>query len=116
MSRLDEFRVFVRKYPQLAIAVESKKTSWQEIYERWVLYGEAEDVWVEYSARQSEEKSNQLGLDGVKNILNNLKKIDPNKVNNTLNSVQKVIQIAQSVAGPKLPSTNITNAFSDWWD
>ena len=61
--------------------------------------------------------SNILNNEGIKNTLDYIKKIDPNKINNTLNNMQKVIQIIQTFTGNKgvtIPSS--TNAFSDWWD
>lgn len=118
MSRLDEFREFVKKYPLLKDEVQSKNRSWQDIYEEWVLYGES-DSWEKYKIvdNANNQNSNSVigGFEGIKNVFSNIKKIDPNKVNNTLNSVQKVLQIAQTVTGSKVTPT-ITNSFSDWWE
>ena len=37
--------------------------------------------------------------------------------NKTLNTVQKVIQIAQTFSGPKgTPSIPTSSIYSDWWD
>lgn len=117
MSRMDEFRQFVKEYPLLKEAVKAKERSWQDIYEEWVLYGEASDSWVKYKETETTTpSSNQFSFDGIKNMLGNIKKVDPEKINNTLNSVQKVLQIAQSVTGVKQGGSVISNQFSDWWD
>ena len=60
---------------------------------------------------------NTFNMDNMKNVLGYVKNINPDKVNRTLNNVQKVIQIVQTVSGPK--SVNIpesSSVFSDWWD
>ena len=120
MSRLDEFRVFVQKHPLLRDEVKSQNRTWQSIYEEWVLYGEGNDFWKAYEAplqtQDTTPKPTLFGADGVKSVINNIKKVNPEKLNNTLNSVQKVIQIAQSVTGTKQASAILPTAYSDWWD
>lgn len=129
-SRMNEFKKFVSLHPLLRDEVKNGKRTWQNIYEEWVLYGESETIWGKYvivdnkgddtiSNRESKSMSfsNILNNEGIKNTLDYIKKIDPNKINNTLNNMQKVIQIIQTFTGNKgvtIPSS--TNAFSDWWD
>lgn len=117
MSRLDEFRVFVKKYPLLKEEVINKRRTWQSIYEEWVLYGEDSQSWESYKEDTNQENNSPIkdGFSSIKDVFTNIKKIDPNKVNNTLNSVQKVLQIAQSVTGSKTIN-NIPSTFNDWWD
>lgn len=117
MSRLDEFRVFVKKYPLLKEEVINNKRTWQSIYEEWVLYGDDSSNWGKYKEDVVENNTTPIkeGLSSIKDVFTNIKKIDPNKVNNTLNSVQKVLQIAQSVTGSKTIN-NIPSGFNDWWD
>lgn len=125
MSRMDEFRAFVQKHPLLRDEVNSNKRTWQSIYEEWVLYGEGLDSWKVYEGplentstepTEKKEKVKKIGMDGVKQVFNNIKKVNPEKLNNTLNSVQKVIQIAQSVTGPKAAAAIAPTVYSDWWD
>jgi hypothetical protein len=116
-SRLDEFREFVNKYPLLRDEVKTGNRTWQNIYEEWVLYGE-KDNWNQYREAKSDTKSTEINTDNIKNILGYIKKINPDSINKTLNTVQKVIQIVQTVGGPKgvgsIPSS--TSLYSDWWD
>lgn len=124
-SRMEEFRKFVSVHPLLRNEVKEGKRSWQEIYEEWVLYGDGDKNWGSYKTIQenNEEKETKqdflsaMKLDNVKNVINYVKKINPDKVNNTLNSVQKVIQIIQTVGGGKSVSVpKGTSVFADWWD
>ena len=50
-SRMDDFRKFVRKYPKLKDEVRDGKTTWQSIYEEWVLYGDKND-WSKYEEKK----------------------------------------------------------------
>ena len=120
-SRMNEFREFVRKYPLLKETVHNGQNTWQTIYEEWVLYGE-DDRWNQYLQRETkkenEQKTNNLSFNGVKKVFDYAKNINPDNLNKTLNNVQKVIQIAQTVSGNKTISApvNAVSTFSDWWD
>ena len=120
-SRMNEFRAFVNKYPKLREEVRGGKKTWQNIYEEWVLFGEenfgsyrAEDI---QNVKNAVLNSN-INLDSVKNVVNYIKKINPDDLNKTLNTVQKVIQIAQTVGGNKAGNIVplVGSAYSDWWD
>lgn len=122
-SKMDQFREFVSKHPLLRDEVRSGKRSWQNIYEEWVLYGEGDKEWEGYKEtkkKPEETKTNQEPQslnDSVKNILSYVQKINPDSLNKTLNSVQKVVQIAQSFGGKSsVPTSFISSAYNDWWD
>ena len=56
-------------------------------------------------------------MDSVKNVIGYIKKINPDDLNKTLNTLQKVIQIAQTVGGAKGGTAPIvSSAYNDWWD
>lgn len=126
MSRMNEFREFVSIHPLLRDEVKNGKRTWQNIYEEWVLYGDDASIWKEYLSENNEEKARKkeqgvlegvLNTDGIKNILGYVKNIKPDKVNSTLNNIQKIIQIVQTVGGSKQVSVpNVSSVFSDWWD
>lgn len=123
-SRMDEFRSFVMKYPKLRDEVNNGKRTWQSIYEEWVLYGDKTD-WSKYQDHEIKQNVNEskksgsvtLSVDTIKNIAGYLKKINPDDLNRTLNTVQKVIQIVQTVGGNKAGNINLGNSvYNDWWD
>ena len=43
MSRMEEFRAFVNKYPLIKNEVRDGNKTWHNIYEEWVLFGETSD-------------------------------------------------------------------------
>ncbi len=111
-SRMDEFRQFVSKYPKIRDDVTSGKKTWQNIYEDWVILGEQSDVWNIYK-EQKKETIDFLSSDNLKNIMSYVKKINPDSISKTLNTIQKVLQISQSFGG----RTSIYNAnYNSWWD
>ena len=122
-SRMNEFREFVQKHPLLNDDVHKGANTWQSIYEEWVLYGE-DNRWDKYlkpeekTKTKPEEKVNNISFGNVKKVFDYVKKINPDNLNKTLNNVQKVIQIAQTVSGNKTISApvNAISTFSDWWD
>lgn len=120
-SKMNEFREFVKKHPLLRDEVKNGKNNWQNVYEEWILYGAEDTKWNNYSEEKPVKKTidpKSLNLDNVKNVLGYVKKINPDNLNKTLNNVQKVIQIAQTVGGGKSVAAPVAaaSAFSDWWD
>ncbi|HOA78219.1 MAG: spore coat protein YlbD [Bacilli bacterium] len=123
-SKMDEFRDFVRRHPKIRDDVRAGRRTWQNIYEEWIIYGEGDAQWNDYreaprggSSADNRGNNISLSIDSIKNIFGYIQRIDPDKLNRTLNSIQKVIQIAQTF-GPK--QTNrvpyITTPYNDWWD
>lgn len=127
-SRMEEFRKFVSKHPLLKKEVRQGNFTWQNVYEEWTLYGEEDESWKKYELENKQEVNNindvndqtsnsTVNLDSIKSIVNYVQKINPDSLNKTLNSVQKVIQIAQTFSGSKTPSIIQPNSlYSDWWD
>lgn len=113
MSRMEEFRSFVNKYPKIKDDVINKTRTWQNIYEDWVILGENNEVWNKYKEPISKIGTDFLSSDGMKQIIGYLKKINPDSISKTLNTIQKVLQISQSFGG----RTGIYNAnYNSWWD
>ena len=123
-SQLDEFKSFVRKYPGLKNDVRSGKATWQSIYEEWYLYGEDDSQWEKYKEvtqesnqsapatdkTKSETKSTTTsnsssatlsGTEMMAQAFQYLQKMDMNKVQQTMTTVQKFIQHFQTMQGGK---------------
>lgn len=110
MSRMEEFRSFVNRYPKIKEDVSNGKRTWQSVYEDFVILGENNDIWNKYKETKGIDF---LSSEGLKNILGYVKKINPDSISKTLNTVQKVLQISQSFGG----RTGIYNAnYNSWWD
>ena len=86
-SKLDEFKAFIKKHPLLKQDVISKKKTWQELYEDFVLLGEDGMVTNTPSTEKKIEK-----------------KEGSTQVTKTVTSIQKVLELfgsfgASSTAG-----------------
>lgn len=120
-SRIDEFREFVKKYPKIKDDVKNGVKTWQVLYEDWVMLGEEDSVWDIYKETTSKADIGSKKLDdllttsNIKNIIEYVKKINPDSISKTLNTIQKVLQITQSFGGK--PTPNLYNAnYNSWWD
>ena len=120
-SRIDDFREFVKKYPKIKDDVKNGVKTWQVLYEDWVMLGEDDSVWDIYKETSSKADIGSKKLDdllttsNIKNIIEYVKKINPDSISKTLNTIQKVLQITQSFGGK--PTPNLYNAnYNSWWD
>ena len=123
-SRMDEFRAFLTKYPGIVEDVKNGNHSWQQMYENWVVLGENDASWQKYQTapvlKETEQKAKSntiealLSSTSLKNVVNYVKKIDPDSISKTLNTVQKVLQITQSFGGR--PTGIYNNNYNSWWD
>ena len=115
---MEEFKKFVRRHPELRNAVREKKATWQSLYEEWFLYGEADSQWDQYkeaAARNeangkaksssdakttTEKSSGTMGTaEMMAQAIQYIQKMDMNKVQQTMGTVQQFIQIFQTMQG-----------------
>lgn len=87
MSKIDEFKSFVKKHPKLITYVKDGKTTWQKFYELYDLYGDTPDIWKEYLEPAIITGSTV----GVSDIFNVIKNINLDEFQNGINNVQKVL-------------------------
>lgn len=101
--KVNEFKEFVRKNPQLIKEVRAEKTTWQELFEDWYILGEDDPRWDEYKTSTNsttnetsdeDSKSNQAFLN---NILNSLKKMDMNQVQYYIGQLHDALGTAQNL-------------------
>ena len=111
---MDEFRDFVSRHPAVREEVVKGKRTWQSIYEDWVIMGEESDIWKPYKKEETKEGIDLLSSDNIKNIMNYVKKINPDSISKTLNTVQKILQITQGI-GSKQPGIYNAN-YNSLWD
>ncbi len=115
-SRMNEFRDFVGRFPKVREEVISGKRTWQSIYEDWVILGENNSIWDQY--KKIEEKKESIDLlssENIKNIMGYIKKINPDSISKTLNTVGKVLQITQGLGTKQAPGLFNAN-YNSWWD
>lgn len=103
-QKLDEFKEFVKKHPLIKQEVYSKRKTWQQLYEDYVILGDEafsdyekkEEEKVSSSNTGSSEKKNTQTEDMIKSIIGYVKKIDPDQVTKTVTSIQKVLELLGS--------------------
>ncbi len=96
MSNVDNFKSFVRKNPTLVTFVRNGTMSWQKFYELYDLYGEENKVWDDYLKKEPEEKTTASNSPSksslsIANIIEMAKKMDANKLQEGITSIQKAI-------------------------
>lgn len=93
MAKMDDFKFFVKKNPNLVNYVRNDTMSWQKFYELYDLYGEDENIWGEYlgSRNASSNKVEKKSTSRFSDILDIAKNIDANKLQDSISSVQKAI-------------------------
>ena len=115
MQRVEEFKDFVREHPGLKQVVREGKSTWQKLYEEWYLYGADDAQWKHYKAeKETEEKSESSsmeetaakfdvtnGVEVMTQAFEYLQKMDIDKVQKTMGTVQQFIQIFQTMQGGK---------------
>lgn len=98
---IQEFKSFVKKNPSMIKFVKSGEMTWQKFYELYDLYGEDENVWTPYLKEKEEntskEETKTTSNIGFSDILAYLKQADLSKIEESINSVQRVIGVLQDL-------------------
>lgn len=94
MSKIDEFKLFVRENPRFINKVKENKTTWQSLYEMYDIYGSDNKVWDEYLKEETESKeTNKNNKTTINDIINMAKNMDVDKVQEGITSIQKAISL-----------------------
>lgn len=104
MDKLEEFRKFAATKPHLKELIKDKKMTWQELYERYDIYGPEDEVFQhkeetfqENSKTQDEEEKKE----GIGSIIDALSGFDAEKISEGLNGVKKILNILNEVSKPE---------------
>ena len=97
MNKKEEFKMFVSKHPDLVSIVESRKHTWQELYEVYDLYIDDETAWSNYLNKATSTKDSSIASIGELTKL--FKNIDIESVQKYINTAQKAIGIVQELTG-----------------
>lgn len=93
MGKKDEFKVFVRQHPELIKYVEDNSMTWQDFYELFDLYGDSSNVWDKYFNNNINVSNNIRWFD----IINSLRNIDVDKVQEGITSLQKALGLVSDL-------------------
>ena len=94
MSKIEDFKSFVRENPKLINYVKNNKKTWQNFYELYDIYGNDNEVWNEYLKDKPEEtNSTKKNSSTLNEIINMAKNMDVDKVQEGITSIQKAIAL-----------------------
>lgn len=97
MSKIDNFKSFVKNNPSLITHIKNNTMSWQKFYELYDLYGPDNSIWNEY-INTTNTSSNNTTTESKKtnkftDLLDMAKNVDTNKLQDGISSVQKAIAL-----------------------
>ena len=95
VSKKEEFKSFAKENKHLIKLVNDGSTTWQKLYETYDIYGSDDKVWEQYKTTKKETTKT---TDGVKNILNNIKNIDMDKLEENITGIQKALDFLEEIA------------------
>jgi hypothetical protein len=98
MKNVDNFKIFVRKHPELISYVKNNEMTWQKFYELWYLYGEDDNTWNKYI-----KPNNSVSITDFrfKDIVNMVKGINLDAAQKSITNIQKAISLVQDIIGNK---------------
>lgn len=96
MSKIAEFKDFVKTNPTLLKYVNNNEMSWQKFYEMYDIYGSDNSIWDKYLSKQDVtiETSKTVGF---ADVLGWLKNIDLDSFQDNINSIQRVVGVLQDL-------------------
>ena len=95
----EDFKLFVRRNPNIASHVNNNEISWQRLYELYNLYGENSSVWNNYlnPVETSIPKVTPANEQAFKDLINMVRNVDLEKVRQGIQGVQKTISLVQDL-------------------
>lgn len=85
MSKIDEFKSFVKKNPSLVKKVNDGSMTWQKFYEMYDLYGEDNNIWKSYLEGAS--------VAGISDLISYFKNLNLDSIQNGVNNIQRVLGV-----------------------
>lgn len=95
MSKLEEFKLFIKDKPHLYDYVQSGDMSWQKYYELYTLYGEHPDIWKKYKPKEESVTTDVSNATVVTDIVNMVKSINLDQVKDAIKAVSNAISLFQ---------------------
>lgn len=95
MDKIGEFKQFVKDNPSLFNYVKDKKMTWQNFYEMYDMYGTDDSIWKDYLNKNDE--SDAIKALGVTDFFTFLKNINMDKMQESINSIQRVLGVLEDL-------------------
>ena len=107
MSKIEEFKSFVKDNPRLIKYVRNNEMTWQKFYEIFDLYGNEESAWKEFLTFPAtvEAVNATEASSATADFMSWIKSINLDSVREGVNSIQRVIGVMQDFSGSKTTKT-----------
>lgn len=112
MNNKENFKMFVRSNPVLIKYVKNDEMSWQKFYEIYDLYGEDDNAWKDYLKNEdaiASASSAVVAATGINGILNWIKNIDLDSVQEGVANLQRVVGVFGDISNKS--DTKETNTY-----
>ena len=90
MSKLDEFKIFIKDQDEVLDKIHKGKLSWQQVYEIYDIHGPTNSL---FKQPKKEETRNSKSSNQLTNALKAFQDVDMDKISDNLQSLQKVLGI-----------------------
>ncbi len=105
----EKFKLFIRSNPSIGKYVLNGNSSWQKLYETYVMYGETSSIWDEYKVSDKDISVTEINPNTtVKDIFSSIKNVDLDTVQKGVVNLQKTIGLLQDL-GVGSATNNSTN-------
>lgn len=106
MSKLDEFKAFAHERPFLREKVKQGEITWQELYERYDIYGPDDEIFKEKEPKKEEKEESSTSetkekKEGLDSILDAISGFDVDKISDGLNGMKKILNVLSEVTRPE---------------
>ncbi len=92
MNNIEDFKLFVKKHPNLINYVKNNEMTWQKFYEIYYLYGEDDKIWNSYI-----NTNNTTNKHSLSDLIEMAKNIDVEKVQSGITSLQKALGLVNDL-------------------
>lgn len=97
MNKKEEFKEFLKRNSYLSRFVNDGSTTYQKLFETYDIYGENSEVWNEFRNAKHSNISDTKVTDSVKSVLNNLKNVDLDKLEENISSLEKALGFLEEI-------------------
>lgn len=106
MSKIDEFKSFVKDNPRLIKYVKNNEMTWQKFYEIYDIYGSSKDAWKDFlEVADVDAVKSAVDKTSASDFMSWIKGIDLDSVREGVNSLQRVIGVMQDFNSSKNTKT-----------
>ena len=91
MDKMEKFKKFAATKPHLKKKVDNKEITWQELYEKYDIYGEDDPIFKEEAIKENRQEGS------FNSFIDMLNKIDIDKVTEGLNGMKKILSILSEI-------------------